>query len=156
MKKITICIAAIAVMMFTAHAAFAGKVNKSANEAEITAIEDLHLGKSIEKVWTLRYSEQEIPVTIALHNAGNGKEYLVRSKFFEVIYAADKEGFGVKKMHGSMKQVRDKINYRVLNKQEMKNQCVLNPANISEEEALSLISNHLPDLLNSEYKHLLY
>jgi uncharacterized membrane protein YvbJ len=156
MKTITIRFTAIAVLLFASSFSYASSVEKETNEVAITPVENLHLGKSVEKVWTISYSGQEKPVTIALRSVANGKEYVVRSEFFEVIYASDKNGFGVKKIHTSLKEVPGKINASVLNKQQMQNQKILTPNSVSDDYALGLIASYLPDLLNEGYKHLIY
>lgn len=156
MKTSTTRITVIAVLLLVSLFSFAGKVGKETYEFEITPVENLFLGKSIEKVWTISYSEQEKPVTIALRSVGNGKEYVVRSEFFEVIYASDNEGFGVRKVHPSMKEIPAKITSSVLNKQQMQTQRILTPNKVSDAIALDLIASYLPDLLNNGYKHLIY
>jgi hypothetical protein len=114
------------------------------------------LGKSAEKVWTISYSQQEKPVTIALRTVSGTKEYVVRAEFFEVIYTSDNEGFGVRKIHSTLRQIPEKINASVLNKQQIKQQTVLTPNKVSDAFALELIASYLPDLLNAGYKHLIY
>lgn len=156
MKTITIRLTAIAVLLFACSFTFANSTENETVEFAITPVENLYLGKSVEKLWTISYSKQEKPVTIALRKVANGKEYVVRSEFFEVIYASDKKGFGVKKIHTSLKEVPGKINTSVLNKQQMQNQKILTPNKVSDAYALDLIASYLPDLLNGGYKHLLY
>ena len=156
MKSSTIRFAVIAILLFASSFSFASQAEKEANEIAITPVENLYLGNSIEKVWTISYSEQEKPVTIALRTVATGKEYIVRSEFFEVIYASDKAGFGVKKIHSSLKEVPTEINTYVLNKQKMQDQKVITTNNVSDTYALDLIASYLPDLLNDEYKHLIY
>lgn len=125
------------------------------NEFEINQVDNLYLGKSAEKVWTLGYSDREKPVTIALRTFGNTKEYVVRSQYFEVIYASDSEGFGVRKIHPALKEVPTKINHAVLNKKQLENQRVITPNKVTDEYALGLIASYLPDLLNEGYQHLI-
>ena len=146
----------IAVLLVANSFAFAGRADKGNNEFEITPLENLYLGKSIEKVWTISYSEQEQPVTITLHSARNRKEYIVRSKFFEVIYASDKDGFGVRSMPRSLQEVPWQINSNVLNKQQLENQKLLTSGKVSDAFALGLIAGYLPNLLNENYRHLIY
>ncbi|MDP2887406.1 MAG: hypothetical protein Q8P34_00375, partial [Bacteroidota bacterium] len=116
----------------------------------------LILGNSIEKVWKISYSAQENPVTIALRTVGNEREFVVRSQFFEVIYASGPEGFGVRKIHSSFRGVPAKFTSSVLNKQQLQNQRILTPNKISDAYALELIAGFLPDLLNDGYKHLIF
>lgn len=156
MKSSTIRLAGFAVLLFASSFSFANPAGKENNKAEITPVENLFLGKSIEKVWTISYSKQKKPVTIALRSIGNVKEYVVRSEFFEVIYASDNEGFGVKKIHPALKEVPAKITSSILNKQQMQNQKILTPNKVSDAYALDLIASYLPDLLNDGYQHLIY
>ena len=156
MKTSTIRFAGFSVLLFLTSFSFAGSANKGINEFEITQVENHYFGKSIEKVWTINYSEQKKPVTIALRKVGNEKQYLVRSQNFEVMYASDNEGFGVRKIHPSLKEIPGKITASVLNKQQMKNQRILTRNEVSDAYALDLIASYLPDLLNDGYKHLIY
>jgi hypothetical protein len=156
MKNILIRCTALAVLLLVSSVSFANSGKKVANEFEIIPVEDLRLGNSIEKVWKISYSEAETPVTIVLRSVGEVKEYIVRSEFFDVLYVLDKEGFGIRKMPASLKEVPGKITSRVLNKEQLKNQRILTPHKISETYALELIASYLPDLVNEDYKHLLY
>lgn len=157
MKKRTITFCALAAIFFAGTSVFAVDPSSNENNAvEVTAVDDLHLGNSIEKLWKVSYSKEESPVTVALRVTPKGNEYVVRSKFFEVIYANDKHGFGVRKMHTYLKEVPDPINFSVLNKQQLQQQRVLTPNNVSDAYALSLITSYLPDLLNEDYQHLIY
>jgi hypothetical protein len=156
MKSSTIRFAFVAIFLFGYSFSFASQTKKEAHEIAITPVENLYLGKSVEKVWTISYSEQKRPVTIALHTVSNGKEYIVRSEFFEVIYTSGKAGFGVKKMHSMLKEVPNETNVSVLNKQQMKGQKIITTNDVSDTYALGLIASYLPDLLNEEYKYLIY
>lgn len=156
MKTITIHFTIIAVLLFVCSSSFAGTIGKANTEFEITPVENLHLGKSIEKVWTINYSLLEKPVTITLRTVATGKEYVVRSAYLEVIYTSDDEGFGVRKIRPSMKEFSGKITSSILNKQQMQTQRILTPKKVSDAYALNLIGSYLPDLLNEQYLHLIY
>lgn len=157
MKKTIIPICALAAFFFAGTSVYASDPsNDERNKVEVTAVDDLHLGNSIEKLWKVNFSKEGTPVTIALRPTAKGTEYVVRSEFFEVIYANDKHGFGVRKMPASMKEVPDPINSFVLNKQQMQQQKILTPDKVSDEVALGLIVSYLPDLLNVNYQHLIY
>lgn len=147
--------AAIAVFVCISSFAIANPLGSERNEYQITSFEDLHFGKSIEKAWALNYSENE-PVTITLRSKGNGKEFIVRSDYFEVVYVSDRNGFGVRKIPASLKEIPDEITSSVLNKKQMENQRILTPAKVSDTFALELIASYLPDLLNENYRHLIY
>lgn len=156
MKTSTIRLSIIAVLFFVSSVSFAGSTGKANAEFEITPVENLHLGKTIEKVWTINYSQLDKPVTIALRTVATGKEYVVRTNFFEVVYAIDNNGFGVRKMDPSMKEVPEAITASVLNKKQMQAQSILSKDKVSDTYALDLIASHLPDLLNDQYLHLIY
>jgi hypothetical protein len=156
MKTSKISLTVIAALFFVTSVSFAGSTSKANAEFEITPVENLHLGKSIEKVWTINYSLLDKPVTIASRTVATGKEYVVRTNFFEVVYASDNNGFGVRKMDPSLKEVPETITSAVLNKQQMKNQKTLSTKDVSDAYALELIASHLPDLLNDPYLHLIY
>ncbi|NCB07199.1 MAG: hypothetical protein EOM73_03430 [Bacteroidia bacterium] len=125
------------------------------SEFEISPVNDLFLGKSVQKVWTLSYSQNEVPVTVVKHKTVEGVEYTVHSEHFEVSYASVATGFGVREVRKSWSNVPKKINNAVLNQAEMKNQQIITPNKVSDEVALGLIASYLPDLLNDGYTHLL-
>ncbi len=125
------------------------------SEFEISPVNDLYLGKSVQKVWTLSYSQNEVPVTVVKHKTVEGVEYTVHSEHFEVSYASVATGFGVREVRKSWSNVPKKINNAVLNQTEMKNQQIITPNKVSDEVALGLIASYLPDLLNDGYTHLL-
>jgi len=154
MKNILIRSTAIAVVLFASSFSFAG--SNVANEFEITPVEDLYLGNSIEKVWKINYSESETPVTIALRSVGDEKEFIVRTQFIEVLYVKNNKGFGVRKMPASMKEIPGRITSSVIDKKQMQQQQILTPNNISDAFALELIASYLPDLIKNEYKQLIY
>jgi hypothetical protein len=156
MKTSTIRLSIIAVLFFVSSVSFAASTSKANAEFEITPVENLHLGKSIEKVWTINYSQLDKPVTIALRTVATGKEYVVRTNFFEVVYASDSNGFGVRKMDPSVKEVPETISSSILNKQQMKAQKTLTTKEVSDDNALQLIAGNLPSLLNDPYLHLIY
>jgi len=155
MKNSIIRLTVIALFLFGSSFAIAVPPDTERNEYKITPLDNLHFGKSIEKAWTLNYSNNE-PVTITLRSKGNGKEYIVRSSYFEVMYVSDHGGFGVRKIPASLKEIPDEINSSVLNKEQMESQRILTQAKVSDAYALELIASYLPDLLNANYKHVIY
>lgn len=122
---------------------------------EISTVDDLFMGKKVDAIWTLSYSDNEVPVTVVKRNTLEGTEYLVRSKHFEVSYAATSVGFGTKEVRKSWSTVPKKINKAVLSQDEMKNQQIITPNKVGDEKALGLIASYLPDLINDDYTHLL-
>jgi hypothetical protein len=156
MKTITFRSAMFGFLLLASSFSFANTVKTESQEVTITPVENLYLGKTAEKVWMLNYSEKEKPVTVTMHQVGNSKEYIVRSAFFEIAYVSGKQGFGVTTLPRSLREIPEEINYSVLNKQQLENQKILTPNQITEDDALKLIASYLPDLLNENYKHLLY
>jgi hypothetical protein len=146
----------VATLLLAASSSFTFASGSAANEFAITPVENLYLGKNIEKVWTVAYSEQEKPVTITLEKHGNTKEFVVRSEFFEVVYESGKAGFGVKSLEKSSREVPSAITKSILNRQQLYYQRIISPEPVSDVYALQLIASYLPDLLNEGYRHLIY
>lgn len=122
---------------------------------EISEVNDLFVGKNVNAIWTLSYSEIETPVTVVKRKTMEGTEYVVRSKFFEVSYASSAAGFGAKEVRSSWSSVPKKISKAVLSQEEMKRQQILTPNKVDDEMALGLIASYLPDLINDGYTHIL-
>lgn len=122
---------------------------------EISTVDNLYIGKNVNAIWTLSYSAEETPVTVVKRTTGEGAEYVVRSKYFEVSYASSAVGFGAKEVRGSWSNVPKKISKAVINQKEMKRQEIITPNNVDDEKALGLIASFLPDLINDGYTHLL-
>ena len=122
---------------------------------EITEVDDLYVGKKVNAIWTLSYSEKEVPVTVVKRKTLDGTEYVVHSKYFEVSYASTSTGFGVKEVKNSWRNVPKKISKAVISQEEMKRQQIITPKKVDDERALGLIASYLPDLINDGYTHLL-
>jgi hypothetical protein len=156
MKTMTVRSLAFGVLLLAGSVSFVNASTTDSKEVKITPVENLNLGKSAEKVWNINYSEQEKPVTITMHQVGNSKEYVARSEFFEVAYVLNKRGFGVSMTSHSLKSVPEQINSTVLNYEQLKKQRTLTKSQVSDEVALQMIADYLPELLNERYKHLIY
>lgn len=122
---------------------------------KISTVEDLYMGKSVKAIWTLKYSNEEVPVTIVKHKILEGTEYVVHSKYFDVSYASTASGFGTKKVRNSWSNVPKKISKAVISQEEMKRQQIITPNKVDDECALGLIASYLPDLINDGYTHIL-
>lgn len=155
MKKLNVLSVLVACLFFVSVNTIASDLKKEFKNYEISEVEDLYLGKKVESVWTLSYSNQETPVTVVKRKTTEGVEYVVSSKFFEVSYASTVEGFGVKKVRSSWSNVDKNINNAVISQSEMKKQSVISLKRVEDKEALGLIASYLPDLLNDGYTHLL-
>lgn len=125
------------------------------NHYEIKVVDNLNLGKDVEKVWNLSYNDSDKSVTVVKRNTSEGAVYLVNSKFFEVCYANTSKGFGTRTIKRAWSSVPAQINDVVINPVEVKKQQILTPEKVDDEKALGLIASYLPGLLNDEYTHLL-
>ena len=105
--------------------------------------------------WNLKYGASENIFKITVSESNGQKEFTVRSKFFEVAYVLNKNGFGARMIRPGKSQVPDQILDQIINKDALKQQKVISEAPISNETALNLIASYLPDLINTNYRHLL-
>lgn len=154
MKKLVFVLLSVFVTVtFTTMTASA--VKSSFKNYEITALDDLHFGKAFQKVWTLKYNESEMPVTIVKRKTAEGTEYRVHTQFFEICYAATAEGFGARPIRKSCGSVPAYINKAVINQEQLKRQKVITPGKVDDDYAVGLIAGFLPELVNEGYEHLL-
>jgi len=155
MKKVNFLTILLVVFFISANVANATGVRSAFQAYEIAPVEDLHMGKQLKAVWTISYSENEVPVTVVKRKTLEGTEFVVQSEYFAVSYLCNAEGFGVKETRKAWSDVPRKINRAVLNQDEMKNQRIITPNKVSDDKALGLIASYLPDLINDGYTHLL-
>lgn len=155
MKKLNALTVLVVVFFLSASVANATGLRSALNNYEIAPVEDLHMGKQVKAIWTISYSQDEVPVTVVKRNTIEGTEYVVQSDYFVVSYCSTADGFGVKATRNSWSEVPKKINKAVLNQKEMENQRIITPNKVEDEKALGLIASYLPDLLNDGYTHLL-
>lgn len=155
MKNATLRTSILGALLIAGLASFATSGKTGNTEFEINPVENLNLGKTAEKVWTISYSEVEKPVTITMQKQGKYSEFIVRSDFFEVVYSSNEEGFGAKCVKSSERSVKSKICAGVISQKAMENQRILTQNPVSDDYALGLIASYLPDLLNKGYEHLI-
>lgn len=155
MKKVNYLIVLLAVFFLSSNLASATGTRSALNNFEISPVEDLHMGKQVKAIWTISYSDEEVPVTVVKRNTLEGTEYVVQSEFFVVSYWCNADGFGVKETRKAWSNVPKKINRAVLDQKEMDNQRVITPTKVCDETALGLIASYLPDLINDGYTHVL-
>jgi hypothetical protein len=155
MKKlnyVTILVLGLIILSVTTNA---NGVRKEFKAYEITTINDLHVSKKVQAIWTVSYSNEEAPVTIVKRKTAEGIEYVVQGKFFAVSYTNTSKGFGAKAVRKSWTSVPKQINNAVINKEELARQEIILPNKVEDEYALGLIASYLPDLINDNYTHLL-
>jgi len=155
MKKLNLLSVLVVCLFLVSVTANATGLRKEFNNYEITTVDDIFVGKKVKAMWTVSYSNVEVPVTVIKRKTLEGTEYVVRSKYFEVSYAATSKGFGVKEIRNSWRTVDKKLSRAVICQCEMKNQQIITPNKVDDEKALGLIACYLPELLNDGYTHLL-
>lgn len=155
MKKLGLLSAVLVCMVLVSNVVLATGTRTQFKDYEIKAMDDLLVGKSVKAIWTVSYSNNEMPVTVVKRKTMEGTEYVVNSKFFEVCYLASSTGFGTKQVRNSLRNVPKEINKAVINQEQLKRQEIITPNKIDDEKALELIASFLPDLLNDDYTHLL-
>ncbi len=155
MKKLSFISLIICALFVLNMQAGATGLSKDLSTYEIATVEDLHLGKNVEKIWTLTYNPSETPVTVTKRTTHNATYYIVRAEFFEVAYKAGNEGFGVQLLKKNWSTVHPAISKAVFNQEQLKQQTILTSNKIEDSYALGLIASYLPDLVNDTYKHLL-
>lgn len=155
MKNLNYVTILVVGFLFVAISASAAGVRNEFKEYEITSVEDIHVGKNVKAIWTLRYSNDEAPVTVVKRKTIDGIAYVVQGSHFAVSYTATSAGFGAKEVRKSWSSVPSKITNAVISKKELAKQAVITPAVVNDERALGLIANYLPDLINDGYTHLL-
>lgn len=141
-----------ACLMMLAQVSVSGNVGNSANDNFSITTADNSVNAS---AWNLKYATSENDFRITLEEKNGDKEYLVRSKFFEIAYILNKNGFGARMIRGNKMQVPAQILDKIINQEALKNQKVISDANTNNETALNLIASYLPDLINNNYKQLL-
>lgn len=122
---------------------------------EVSTVDDIIVGKSVKAIWTVSYANSETPVTVVKRKTLEGTEYIVYSKYFEVGYLSNFNGFGAKELKNSWSNVPKKINKAVINQEELAKQKIITPNKVDDEMALGLIAAYLPFLINDGYTHLL-
>jgi hypothetical protein len=155
MKKFKVITVFVVCVFLTSAYAGAVETNKGVRNYEIESVDNVQMGKSVEKVWTLTYEGSENPVTVIKRSTLDGTFYVVNSKFFEVCYLASSNGFGTRSVKKAWSNVPRQINSAVLNAEEIKRQQTLTLSKVDDEKALGLIASYLPGLLNEQYEHLL-
>lgn len=155
MKKLFLTIALFGGLVVVLPTANATGLRTEFKNFEISSIDYLYVGKKVQKIWTLSYSTNELPVTVIKRKTLDGTEYVVHSKHFEVSYAVSAKGFGAKEVRNSWRSVPKRINKAVISQDEMKRQQILTPDKVDDEKAIGLIASYLPDLINDGYTHLL-
>jgi hypothetical protein len=110
---------------------------------------------SFQKSWEIAYGEAKTPVHVYMKETKKGKEYIVRTKYFEVKYVNGSNGFGVKMVNSSESTVSETLNTTVLNLKKLESQKFINPNTVTDDHILEMIASYLPDLINEQYNSIL-
>ncbi len=155
MKKLNLFLSLFVALLFVTVTVNASGIHRGFDKCQIKSVDDMFVGKKIERVWTLNYNPDEASVTVLKRKNATGTDYMVRSAYFEVCYSVTKEGFGAKKMKSGLCNIPLRISKAVLDPKEMENQKIITANKVDDETAIGLIASYLPDLLNDNYTHLL-
>jgi len=155
MKKFNLVLVIVVLTLLVNGSVYATGLRKEFKEYQISTVEDLYLGKQVEKAWQLSYSTEEVPVTIVKKKNLDGTNYIVRSAYFEVDFLAGPKGFGAVQLKRSWSKVHKSITRAVINQEELQRLKVITPNPVNDKEALGLIASYLPGLINDNYTHLL-
>ncbi len=155
MKKLNVLASVLVCLVLVSGNGFATDFRSEFKEYKITTIDDVLVGKSVQAMWSISYSNVEKPITVLKRKTSDGTEYVVYSNYFEVNYLATAKGFGTKMARKSWSNVPKIINDAVINMEAFKKQAILTPNKVDDAQALGLIAGYLPFLINDGYTHLL-
>jgi len=113
---------------------------------------NISIKESNLEVYLLDYEIGEQPVYIAIDHDKNCRNFIVRSKYFEVQYKCRKNNFGVTYMHPKYTTLEPTINSERLNENEFLRQRIITNMEHTDEELLELIASFFPRLLKDNYK----
>ncbi len=141
--------------LFVSVAVQATGVRSQYNEYEITSVEDIRVGKSIQAIWKLSYSANDAAITVLKRKSLEGTEYVVQNDYFAVAYVASADGFGVQQVKKAWTKVPRQITNAVISQTALAQQRIITPSKVDDQRALQLIASYLPELINKDYKHVL-
>lgn len=155
MKNLNYVTVLVLGLFFISMSAQASGTRTEFNSYEITTVNELHMGKKVQAIWTVSYSKAEEPVTIVKRKTFEGVEYVVQNKYFAVSYLSTVNGFGAKEVRKSWSGVHKKLNEAVINKEELSKQKLITTNKVNDDYAIGLIASFLPELINDDYTHIL-
>lgn len=156
MKKLSIVSVVVICLLVASSSAFATGLRVEFKDYQIEEMDNLYLGKKVEKVWSLSYGSTENPITVIKRNTREGACYVVHAEHFDVCYGNTSDGFGAKEARNSWCSVPKCITQAVINSENLKRQQILTPNKVmKDDKALGLIASFLPSLINDDYTHLL-
>ena len=82
MKKLNLLSVLVVCLFLVSVTANATGLRKEFNDYEITTVDDIFVGNKVKAMWTVGYSNVEVPVTVVKRKTLEGTEYVVLSKYF--------------------------------------------------------------------------
>ena len=104
------------------------------------------------KTYLLDYENGEQPVYISLDHSSNCRNFIVKSKYFEVQYKCKKDKFGVSYLQAKYTTLDPIANIDRINKSEFARQKIITNIQKTDEELMGLIASYFPTLLTEKYK----
>ncbi len=110
------------------------------------------VGKEVLETYDLTYENTKEPIRIGLVKDKDCTTFVVRSDEFEILYACNKNVFGVKKMDKKYQELpKEEIDAK-MNKVSYYAQRVICQNKKTNDELLGLIACYFPDMVNEEYQ----
>ena len=154
MKSKAISLLFVIIFIFSS-GAIANENTSFSDDYKISLKEGFEPGKSFQQSWEITYGESKRPVQVLLKKTKKAEQYIVRCNYFELKYVSTKNGFGVRPLNASETLVPEVLNNKVINQTHFKSQRIISLSNVEQEEALKLIADFLPELVNDAYKNIL-
>lgn len=104
------------------------------------------------QTYLLDYENGEQPVYISVDHSNNCRNFIVRSKYFEIQYKCKKNKFGVAYLQSKYTTLDPVANIARIDKDEFARQKVITNTKKSDEELMGLIASYFPTLLNEQFK----
>ena len=150
MKKVISLTLMILVISFTSMAGtllVKGNTNSTLGSFKVEKAADQLVVNGIAlETYVISYENSEKKVTLAVHDDGKSKVFLVSSDDLDIQYICHSGIFGVKKLGKKFKKDGYVTNDTVLNRSEYFNQKVIKRSESSIKECVGLIAAYLPKL----------
>ncbi len=104
------------------------------------------------KTYLLDYENGEQPIYVSLNHTDNCRNFIVRSKYFEIQYKCKKDKFGVSYLQSKYTSIDPVANIARIDKSEFARQKIITNIQKTDEELMGLIASYLPILLTEKYK----
>jgi hypothetical protein len=116
-----------------------------------TSEKALNIGGEALKTYELTYANSDSPVLIGVKKTKRCRDFIVRTKNFEVEYVCNKHVFGVKRIAKEYQTIAPEVINEMMDKADFYTQRVISQYPKTEEELLGLIACYFPSLIQDEY-----